>query len=83
MEPHAPMFLNTLNKVFDDKRIMVSVIWVWLIVVLIVFGEMVRIDPPQSRKLYFTRPFILTVCMLSTRLYRPATHKPVAYKSHP
>jgi hypothetical protein len=32
--------LSLLNAVFDDKRIMVGVIWVWMIVVLCVFTEM-------------------------------------------
>jgi hypothetical protein len=34
------MFLRTLNAVFDDKRIMIGVIWAWMIVVLGVFTEM-------------------------------------------
>jgi hypothetical protein len=32
--------LSGLNTVFDDKRIMVGVIWVWMIAVLAVFTEM-------------------------------------------
>ncbi len=39
-EPQGVMFLRTLNAVFDDKRIMVSVVWCWLIVVLGVFTSM-------------------------------------------
>jgi hypothetical protein len=42
------MFLSALNTCFDDKRIMVCVVWIWLIVVLIVFTEMVQ--SPQSKK---------------------------------
>ena len=30
----------TLNKVFDDQRLMVAAIWVWLCVVLIIFSQM-------------------------------------------
>jgi hypothetical protein len=32
--------LSVLNTVFDDKRIMVVVIWVWMVVILGVFTEM-------------------------------------------
>jgi hypothetical protein len=32
--------LSGLNTVFDDKRIMVGVIWVWMLIVLGVFTEM-------------------------------------------
>jgi hypothetical protein len=32
--------LSLLNTVFDDKRIMIGVVWVWMIVVLCVFTEM-------------------------------------------
>jgi hypothetical protein len=32
--------ISGLNTVFDDKRIMVCVIWVWMIIVLAVFTEM-------------------------------------------
>ena len=43
------MLLRTLNAVFDDKRIMVAIVWCWLIVVLCVFTEMVR-DPHPTPK---------------------------------
>ena len=51
------MLLRTLNAVFDDKRIMVAMVWCWLIVVLCVFTEMVR-EPhptPKSEQLLFTQ----------------------------
>jgi hypothetical protein len=32
--------ISILNTVFDDKRIMVAVVWVWMVVVLAVFTEM-------------------------------------------
>jgi hypothetical protein len=51
------MFLRVLNRVFDDKRIMIAVIWVWLIIVLIIFSEMglmrsefVRFGPSPTTK---------------------------------
>ena len=44
----SSMLLRTLNAVFDDKRIMVAMVWCWLIVVLCVFTEMVR-DPNRPR----------------------------------
>jgi hypothetical protein len=34
------LLMTGLNTVFDDKRIMVGVIWVWLVIVLGVFTEM-------------------------------------------
>ena len=55
-----------LNAVFDDKRLMVGIVWCWLIIVLGVFTEMVR-----NRTLSWaaTRPFVLTACLpLHTRL---------------
>jgi hypothetical protein len=38
------MLLRVINAAFDDKRIMVGAIWCWLVVVLAVFTEMVRIQ---------------------------------------
>jgi hypothetical protein len=33
-------FGHALNKVFDDQRLMVASIWVWLVIVLIIFSQM-------------------------------------------
>ena len=48
---------NGLNKVFDDQRLMVAAIWVWLCVVMIIFSlmglfksEFVRFGPSPTTK---------------------------------
>ena len=59
------MFLRVLNKVFDDKRIMVGVIWAWLIIVIAVFSEMGKFHfqiPFDLNQVNYCKSEAVTIC---------------------
>jgi hypothetical protein len=48
---------NGLNKVFDDQRLMIASVWVWLVIVLVIFSQMglfhsefIRFGPSPTTK---------------------------------